>query len=932
MFKVFGITLRKIVKFLLKAKELIFTLEPVRYFFLLFILLTGFALTSLAQEKGVRTPEGTLPVREDTTQLVTDSLHAETDLPALSDSLQYKSDTTKVAPKGDIETTINYTARDSIRASLDGKMIWLYGNAKITYGAIELEAEEILIDYGNNTLTAHGKRDSLGQRVGYPIFKNGSELYETKDIVYNFKTRRARISEVVTQQGEGFLASEAAFKNEKNEILSLHNSYTTCNLEHPHFRIRATKTKAIPDDKIVAGPFYVEFNDIPLPAGFLFGMFPAQRKSSSGIIFPSYGEEKRRGFNLRGGGYFFDISEYIKLTLTGDIYSKGGHALNASSNYLKRYHYSGNLNFAYSKNPDTDDRIETNSVTQDFRLSWSHSPQSKGTGRFSGSVNAATATFNKNNNMMYGTADDFSSQSLNNITAKLMSNVSYSKRFAGTPFSISTNLSHNQDLLTRVVDLQLPSLSVNMTNIYPFQRKDGGEPGFFDNFSIAYTMSASNRITNNLGRLSPTARQDSIAPFTFDNLSTFIANGRKGMRHSIPVSFSMKAFKHFTLSPSVSYEEKWYAESFEWGYNEVGTLVKTDTIKGFNRIANYSFSTGLTTRLYGMYLVKNPNRKLKAIRHTMNPSISFGYTPDFTKNDNYFQEIPDQNNPGKVIYKSRHDGSLYGGSSASGESSRIGIGLGNNVEMKVKAPEDSIARKVMILNNLSFNTSYDLMADSFNLAPISIAANTNILDNLINMNLSATLDPYAYVTTIDPETGIEDERRESVLVWKNGKIGKITNATLALSTNLNPKARNKENMSREKIAQSDLPEQEKEFLIRNPDAYVDFEIPWSLNLSYNLSYSHPLESKPRVVQTLQMSGDISLSASWKITYASGYHFETKEFTQTNLGISRDLHCWTMRLNWVPFGRFQSYNFTIAVKASILQDLKLERRKPFMDNL
>src|SRR4030095_14093183 len=204
--------------------------------------------------------------------------------------------------------TINYSAQDSIRASVDGKMIWLYGNAKIVYGEIELEAEEINIDYGQNTLTANGKRDSTGQRIGYPIFKNGPETYETKDIVYNFKTKRARISEVVTTMGEAYLHGDVVYKNEKGELLSLRNSYTTCNLEHPHFLIRATKTKAIPNDKIVAGPFYMEFNDIPLRIGFVFGMFPAQRESSSGIIFPAYGEERRRGFNLRNGGYFFDIS------------------------------------------------------------------------------------------------------------------------------------------------------------------------------------------------------------------------------------------------------------------------------------------------------------------------------------------------------------------------------------------------------------------------------------------------------------------------------------------------------------------------------------------------------------------------------------------------------------------------------------------------
>ncbi len=849
-----------------------------------------------------------------------------------TDTLQNPQDSAKVRKKGDIETTINYSARDSIRASVDGKQVWLYGDAKIVYGEIELDADEIIIDYGQNTLSAHGSRDSLGQRVGYPIFKNGQELYETKDIVYNFKTKRARISEVVTTMGDAFLHGDVVYKNEKGELLSLRNSYTTCNLEDPHFRIRATKTKAIPNDKIVAGPFYMEFNDIPLPAGFLFGMFPSPRRSASGIIVPSYGEERRRGFNLRDGGYFFDISEYVKVALTGDIYSKGGHAIKANSNYMKRYQYNGSVNFAYSKNPDLDDKIETSAFTNDFRLTWSHSPQSKGTGRFSASVSAATATYNQNNFLSYGTqGDTYNNPNFNQTTAKLTSNVSYSKRFTGTPFSFGLNLNHNQDLQTKVVDLLLPNISVNMANIYPFQSKSG-KTGPLDNFSLAYTMNAQNRVTNNLGKIPPTSPTDSIAPFTGSNFATFFANGRKGMRHNIPASFSFKALRYLTISPSVNYDEKWYGEQLVWGYNEDSLLVKKDTLRGFNRIANYSFSVGMTTRLYGMYHFKKKTSNIQAIRHIINPSISFTYTPNFATNSQYFQKLIDPRDTSqREFYQDRYDGFVYGGSTR-GKVGAIGFGIGNNLEMKIKKPQDSVARKVMLLNNLSIASSYNIIADAFKLAPISISANTNILDNMLNINLSATLDPYRIETTINEETGISRERRIDELVWKSGKIGRITNATLAMSTNLNPQARNKQTSSRDKIGKSDLPEQEKQFLLQNPDAYVDFEIPWSLNISYNLGYTHAVNQNQNVTQTINFSGDVSLSASWKVTFSSGFHFESGEITQTNLGIARDLHCWTMRLNWTPFGRFTQYNFTINVKSAVLQDLKLERRKPFFDNL
>jgi hypothetical protein len=933
MLKLFARTLRKIVHFLVKAKGLIFNFGLVRQssIFILFFIFAALSTASAQIERGVKTPPGNLPVKNDTSRLKSlDSLAVVSADSLGADSLRNQS------PKGDVETTINYTARDSMRASMDNKMIWLFGEAKIVYGSIELEAEEIIIDYANNTITAQGIKDSVGNRIGYPIFKNGGELYETKGITYNFKTKRAKIKEVVTTQGEGFLHSHTAFKNEKNEIFSVDNSYTTCNLEHPHFRIRSTKTKAIPDDKIVSGPFYLEFNDIPLPAGFLFGMFPAQRESKSGIIFPSYGEERRRGFNLRNGGYFFDISDYVKLAVTGDLYSKGSHALYVNSNYNKRYSYTGAVNFSYSKNRNSD-LIEDKSATEDFRLTWSHSPQSKGTGRFAASVNAATSTFNKNNNLAYGGRNDVNSSRLSNITSKLSSNISYNKKFAGTPFSMGVNMSHNQDLNTGLVDLPLPNISLNMTNLYPFQRKSATGP--LDNFSIGYSMTATNRITNRIS-------SDSIAPFNLDNLPFFFNEARKGVRHTIPISYSFKALKYFTVSPSINYEEKWYFEKLS--YRPVGPTYEltTDTVRGFNRIATYSVSTAFTTRIYGMYHFKRETSKVKAIRHVMNPSISFSLTPNFATNPNYFQKIQKptgkmvngQPVPGKVEYLARHDGFVYGAANP-GKSGSIGFGIGNNVEMKVKGAKDTVERKVMLLNNLSINSSYNLVYDSFKLAPISIAANTSILNNLFNINVSASLDPYSYIKTTTPAsesiTGSEvvTERRTRYYAWQSGQSGRITSANLAINTNLNPQMRSKDQSIREKVGESDLPEQVKEEIIQNPDVYLDFDIPWSLNLAYSLNYNHSVPNrKPTTVQTLQGSGDLSLSEKWKITYATGFDLKAKQFTQTNLGISRELHCWQMSLNWVPFGVWTSYNFTIAVKASVLQDLKLERRKPWLDNL
>lgn len=899
MMCVFTITLRKSAKFSQNAE---FKPTYVRLFIFL-ALFFSFGLAQAQVERNLKTPP-----RELGKPNIIDS--AKLNPPIKADTLLPKTDSVKTElPKSDIETTINYTATDSIVSSLDTKKVWLYGDAKITYGDIELEADEILIDYENSTLTANGKRDTLGNRIGFPIFKNGSEVYETKDIIYNFKTRRAKISEVVTKQGEGIIHGATVFKNEKNELFTRGNLYTTCGLEHPHFAIRSTKVKAIPKDKVVSGPFYMEFNGVPTPLGFAFGMFPAERESKSGIIFPSYGEERRRGFNLRQGGYFFDISEYLKLTLLGDIYSKGGHALQTLANYNKRYAYNGSFRFSYSKTPISD-RIEDKSFQNDFQLSWSHAPQSKGTGRFSASVNAATSTFNQNNNLFNQNFDP-TGNAFGNTTRRMNSNVSYSKTFKGTPFSMGINATHQQDLQTKLVDLLLPSVSLNMNNIYPFQKNGGGKSGPLQNLNFRYTMTAQNKINNRVST-------DSIAPFTADNAATFFARGNRGMKHNIPLSTSMKVMKFFTLAPSITFDELWYGEKLVWGFDDQNRIIRTDTLKGFNRVSTYSAGVGLNTRIYGTVNFKKG--KVKAIRHVINPSISYSYRPDFSTNENYFKKLVNPET-GVTTYKSLHEGFIYGGANL-GESQSIGFGINNNFEMKVKDEDDSVARKVTLLNQLSFNSNYNFLADSFKLAPVGINANTSLFKDKLNINASATYDPYRVV----------NKRRINEYVWNAGEKGRITNANVALSTNFNPAGQKSDTERNKKINDSNLSESDKQHMINNPYEYVDFSIPWNLRISYSLNYTNNIGQPDKVTQALQFSGDISLSTQWKIQFNSGYDFEAGEFTQTNLNIMRDLHCWTMALNWTPFGYFTSYNFRINVKSSMLQDLKMERRKPWLDNL
>ncbi|MDH5597662.1 MAG: putative LPS assembly protein LptD, partial [Cyclobacteriaceae bacterium] len=496
---------------------------------LLFWFLSGWTISSMSQDPGRRLRQNPPVVTEEAPikrqPLISDTTRNQID------TTSTQSDTTSMPiQKGEVETTIKYSASDSIFTSLDGQIVKIYGNAKIIYGQIELDAEAITIDYKKHTLHAVGRTDSTGKRIGYPVFKDGDDLYETREITYNFETGQARISEVVTTEGDGFLHGETVFKNDKDELFSINNTYTTCNLENPHFRIRSTKTKAIPDDKIVSGPFNLEINGVPTPLGFAFGMFPSPRKSASGIIMPSYGEEKRRGFALENGGYFFDISEFIKLKLTGSIYSKGGWGTTANTTYSKRYKYNGNFTFQVTKN-NSSDKIEEPNISTDYRVSWSHTPQTKGTGRFSASVNAATSSFTKNNNL--GVNYNPESTVLSTNSRKLNSSITYTKSFKGTPFTMGMSARHNQDIQTGVVDLQLPEFYATMRNVYPFGNvRKKNSTKWLTSLNLRYNVNSTNKISNNLGRITQDAVKDSIAPFSMENMSLFMKNAKNGVKHA----------------------------------------------------------------------------------------------------------------------------------------------------------------------------------------------------------------------------------------------------------------------------------------------------------------------------------------------------------------------------------------------------------------
>ena len=836
---------------------------------------------------------------------------------------------------GEIETTVNYVASDSIFYNLENQEISMYGESNIDYGSINLRAEEIEVDWNQKTIEANFKLDSLGKKIGKPIFSEENQSYETDKITYNFNSKKAKIKGIVTQLDDAYMQGDDVKKNEFDELFIHDAKYTTCNLAEPHFHISARKIKVIPGKKVVSGPFHLKFRNVPTPLGFIFGMFPQPKKTVSGIVMPNYGEEKRRGFYLRDGGYYFAVNEKLDIQLTGDVYSKGSYGLSLGTNYKKRYAYNGSLRFDY--NSTKMGEFEDSGVSKDFSLAWSHSPDNRGkSSRFSSSVNFQTNSYNQNKNLVYSNFNE-------SINAQFNSNISYSKTFKGTPFNFSANLRHSQNVQTKKVNLTLPDISYNMSRIYPF--KNIGKLGktALGKLSISHRFTGRVQLSNagigsNLSGINIVNSADNLSEqieFNLDNFNSILDRSKIGVKHTIPVSTSFNLFKYFTFSPNLNYEEIWYLKKLNYSYNEVENGVMIDTTNSFSRAWSYNTAFSMSTRIYGTLFFKKG--KIKAIRHVISPEISLSFSPDFTKPKFGYYEDVRINEQGDTKLLSKYENFLYG-SPRIGSSASMNFYIGNNLELKVLDKNDTISgtKKIKIFDNLALTSSYNFLADSFKLNPIRFNARTSFFKGLVNLSLSGNIDPYIYRldSTVESSSGskIIYQRRVSDLAIINKQgIGSLDFINIALGFRFS--ANDFKNDARDTELDSEYGTAEQlNYINSNMAEYIDFNVPWSVNASYNLNRRKIGYRDPTLTQTLTFSGDLSISEKTKLSFRSGYDFKNKMFTQTSINATRDLHCWRISFNWVPFGRFQSYNLSINAVSALLQDLKLEKRSRFFDNL
>lgn len=844
------------------------------------------------------------------------------------DTTKIKSDISKV-PVSDIKTTVNYKAKDSINFNLKTQDIIMYNASHVDYGDIQLDADKIKVNYATKILDAEGLADSTGKINGKPIFTDKGQIYQTEAITYNFDSRRAIIKGVVTQQGEAFMHSEWIRKNEHDELFGHDALYTTCNLEHPHFGIAASKIKLIPNDKILAGPFHLELNEIPTPFIFPFGLFPMPNTKASGILFPTYGEEKRRGFFLRNGGYYWAINDYVDLRLMGDIYSKGSFGLSAGSTYKKRYSYTGNINLTFNQQKGVQSELDS-AIARDFWVTWSHRPESKGTGRFSASVQGGTNTYNQNNPV--SDVQQFTRQTFN-------SSVSYSNVIPNTPFNYAISARHDQNVRTKEINILLPEVALNMNRQYPFKSIKADNLTWLEKLNYSYNFVSTNKISNKIEAVGD-ATTDSIAKFSVENIPYFLRNANNGGKHRIPISTSFNLFKFITASPNFNYEEVWYLKELDHYYDTENKELAIDTLNGFSRAGSYSAGIGFTTRLYGMVYPKVLG--IQAMRHVMTPSVNFNWRPDFSEEKYGIYEEVQTDSLGNTQLFSKYDGFIYG-SPGAGKSATIGFSLNNTIEMKVKTKNDTsdIPQKVKIFDNLSLSSGYNLLADSFKLSNISLSARTNLFKRKLNVNFGAVLNPYVIRLDSVTEGSTGKSTYYQTLIdqyaWEAGQgLGRFTSFNVNLSTNLSPKGRKSDDEKRTDLEQrardSGATEDQVQALLNNPNLYVDFEIPWNFRVTYNFRWSKTGFEEPNITQTTNFSGDINFTENWKVGFTSGFDIDEKEFTTTSFSIFRNLHCWQINANWIPFGRAESFSVDIGVKASILQDLKLNRRRNWQDNL
>jgi LPS-assembly protein len=820
-----------------------------------------------------------------------------------ADTLQFNSS------KNALDTVIEYTAEDSMVLDVPGKTITLYGKKATTqYKDNDLTAPIISYDQASGDIIASIKRDSAGKVISMPTYKQSDFLSQSDSIRFNLRSMKGLTKSTYTQQGEMYVYGQVIKKIDNDVFYALRGRFTTCNLDTPHFAFISNKIKFINNKVAITGPVHPEFEGVPIPIYFPFGIYPLSQGRHSGIIQPTFTTNEQRGLGLEGLGYYKVISDYWDVILRTSIYSYGGWSASVNPRYMKKYRYTGsftldvqNFNTNFKGDPDF-------SHNRSYHIAWSHSMDSKARPgvSFNASVNAGSSSYNS-----YVPDNPYQ-----NYSNQLNSSIAWSKTWKDKNLTITAN--HNQNTNLKIININLPDVGFNLHTIYPFRKKEFvGTPKWYENIGMAYNGNAKSLFSF----------YDTL-PHIFRQIAdTF----QFGAHHSFPISLSLPQIGAFQVGPSISYDETWYQTKTIHRWDTASKTLQTTVQKGFYTARQMSFGLAISTRIFGLITAKNKNAKIQAIRHEITPTLGISYKPDFNKNNYYTYQTDSAGH--RSFPTSIFERNIFGPYSA-GRFGGLTFGIDNNISMKVRNKKDTgenALKKVSIIDGLSLNGNYNFFLDSFQLSTLQLSARSNLF-NKINITANGILDPYEVN---------EQGQRVNELVWRHKlfTLGRLISGSVSLSTQL--QGGNKKTGSTKPELQPNeyaadigyTPDQyntELAYIRNNPGEYADFNIPWSLNFSYSLTYSKTFllnrGSIKNFSQNTNFGGTLNITPKWQTAVNGYYNITEGKLNQLSVSISREMHCWQMSISLSPVGLYRSFSINISPKSALLRDLKINRTR------
>lgn len=826
-----------------------------------------------------------------------------------TDTLLYKM------AKNAIEAVVDYSAEDSMVLNVPAKTITLYGKKAITnYKDNELTAPVITFDQASGNIRASIKRDSAGNVIAFPTYKQSDFTSQSDSITFNMKSGKGLTKSTYTQQGEMYVYGQVIKKIDNEVFYALRGRFTTCDLDTPHFAFISNKIKFINNKVAITGPVHPEFEGVPIPIYLPFGIYPLSQGRHSGFIAPNFTTNQQLGLGLEGLGYYKVINDYWDVIVRTSIYSYGGWTLDISPHYYKRYRYTGNLSFDI-QNFKTNFRGDPDySVNRSYHIAWSHSTDSKARPgvTFSASVNAGSSSYNSY----------VPDRPIQNFQNQLYSTIAYSKTWKDKPYNLTVTANHNQNTNLKIINVNLPDVGFNVQTIYPFRKKEFvGTPKWYENLGIAYNGNAKSLFSF----------YDTLGHIFRQIADTF----QFGAHHSLPISLSLPQIGAFQVAPSVSYDETWYQRKVFRTWNAARKKLDTTIQKGFYTARQMSFGLGISTRIFGMVTAKSKDAKVQAIRHEIRPTFGLSYKPDFNKNSFYFAQVDTTGRKGQFSVFETNVFSPYSPGTFGG----LTFGIDNNLSMKVRNKKDTgenALKKVSLIDGFSINTSYNFFLDSFQLSPIVLSARSNLFDK-INITAGAILDPY--------QVNAEGQRVNSLLVQRNAfSLGRLVSGNVSVSSNFRggdkkagdktPTDQQREDLLRNDGYTDDTYNSELAYITNNPGEFADFNIPWSVNFSYSLSFSKRFVAnqgfKGEVMQNTSFGGTLNLTPKWQMGINGYYNLSTGELGTISLSISRDMHCWQMSINVSPVGKYRFFSINISPKSPLLRDIKVNKTSSFRD--